>query len=745
MTSPASATLAYAIGGVEQPPEYWQDAEHPHAGLSAIGVFDSACASVHINKKNEMAFCPFGLDVPDEFAKACQTVREALTREKHHLERMRNPILSNSTWNEATPAGRALQGLSHKTDFSRLKMLGTLAEDELVRLDRLREDLSKEPQKAAAEQTLKAGNLSRLFIALKAIAAQTDDRSLTAIFSLDSTARRNREAARIAASRAFSNGPLKGVGGDTWRSLWESARRYSTQLAYPAIPYPPSETEMYCLLCQQPLQAEAIARMAKFEEFIQQDTEKLAQLSEVESKAALDSLASLYIGLPVYKAYIQELAIQNRPLARKVRRFFASARLRRYVLIRSLGSEIPAILPGAVEDPMAEISMLETSARDHATVLKNSAGSAERMKIEAEFAGLRDRALLNSMMAIVEEEIKRLRELEFLERCVNQTNTAAITKLGNELADRVVTPKLQARFKDEIKKLAAEKVRVELVRSGGKYGCHEYQLRLSANPGAKVGGILSEGEQTCVAVAAFLAELATASGGSALVFDDPVSSLDHRWRKQVAKRLVEEAENRQVIVFTHDLILATDLEDFARLLKRPVSLVSVARGSTGAGIVHDNLPWKGKRLEDRIDKLEKEVRSATSLYTANEEDRYNIAVAAIYNKMRTSWERGIEDIAFAGVVLRHRDYINTKDLLKVTALDESDCEIFCGAWKRCCEITDSHDGSRGRSATAPSPNEILDDINVLKDWVGSLKSRHKRIEASRPARVVGAGAGDGSY
>jgi wobble nucleotide-excising tRNase len=72
---------------------------------------------------------------------------------------------------------------------------------------------------------------------------------------------------------------------------------------------------------------------------------------------------------------------------------------------------------------------------------------------------------------------------------------------------------------------------------------------------------LSEGEKTCVALAAFLTELATAQHASALVFDDPVSSLDHRWRSSVAKRLVDEAKKRQVIVFTHDLVFVNDLLD----------------------------------------------------------------------------------------------------------------------------------------------------------------------------------------
>jgi len=40
----------------------------------------------------------------------------------------------------------------------------------------------------------------------------------------------------------------------------------------------------------------------------------------------------------------------------------------------------------------------------------------------------------------------------------------------------------------------------------------------------------------CLALAAFLAELAASDSRSAIVFDDPVSSLDHMHRVNVAKR-----------------------------------------------------------------------------------------------------------------------------------------------------------------------------------------------------------------
>src|SRR3546814_5294941 len=86
------ANIAYVVGGVPQPVEQWQNGANPHATLSAVSVFDSDCASVHIREKNEVAFRPFGLDVPDELAAACQAVKDALAAEQKQLEKARNPI-----------------------------------------------------------------------------------------------------------------------------------------------------------------------------------------------------------------------------------------------------------------------------------------------------------------------------------------------------------------------------------------------------------------------------------------------------------------------------------------------------------------------------------------------------------------------------------------------------------------------------------------------------------------------------
>ena len=144
-------------------------------------------------------------------------------------------------------------------------------------------------------------------------------------------------------------------------------------------------------------------------------------------------------------------------------------------------------------------------------------------------------------------------------------------------------------------------------------------------------------------------------------------------------------------------------------------------------MVSDGLPWQGKSVEDRIDKLEKACREAQTSYENNQDDEYRQQAASIYNNLRASWERALEDIAFSRVVQRHRDYINTKDLKKVAVLSEADCDSFHAGFKKCCDIVDAHDPSSARNGDVPIPGEILQDIQALKEWSSAIKERQKNI------------------
>ena len=71
--------------------------------------------------------------------------------------------------------------------------------------------------------------------------------------------------------------------------------------------------------------------------------------------------------------------------------------------------------------------------------------------------------------------------------------------------------------------------------------------------------ILSEGEQKALALADFIAEARLRSTTSPIVFDDPISSLDHRRTKEVATRIAKLAVEHQIVVFTHDIFFTSCL------------------------------------------------------------------------------------------------------------------------------------------------------------------------------------------
>src|SRR3546814_6653790 len=105
----------------------------------------------------------------------------------------------------------------------------------------------------------------------------------------------------------------------------------------------------------------------------------------------------------------------------------------------------------------------------------------------------------------------------------------------------------------------------------------------------------------------------------------------------------------------------------------------------------------------------------------------------LYNSLRATWERGLEDIAFVRVIQRHRDYINAKDLKKVSALNEADCDAFAAGFKKCCDIVDAHDPSSGRNAAPPPPTDLFQDIQALKDWAASLRDRSEEHTSELPS------------
>lgn len=723
----AKAQLNYQTGSTPKNVA-WSDGPSPVIPeLSAISVFDAHCAAIHVEEKNDVAFRPHGLDIPERLASVCQKLRGSLEADLKAAGGERDPVFAVPTWTAATAVGKVLSNLRHDENFDSLEKLAIVTEDDKRRLKQLREDLAKDPAAAAKEIRLRVGRFNAVATYLETVEAQTSESKLTELARLVTESRRKREAAKVAAESLFAGSPLGGIGSETWRELWESARRYSEGTAYPKKSFPVVEDQARCVLCHQLITSEAADHLLKLEDFIKADTEKFANEAQAKARVPWEALKRAEVCTGPCREGLIELKHHEPDIAAKVRRFVIVAGLRKRHVLRAIDAKQDSSPPVAGTSPVKEFRDFIQRELDRAITLEKFAVDATRIKLKSEYAELNDRELLGPLLPKVKLEIDRLKRVNTLDKCVAAANTKPITELGNGLAEQVLTPQLRDRFAEELIELAGSKVRVELTYAGGRAGTPQYQVRLIARPSADVANILSEGESKCVALAGFLTELATADHHSAVVFDDPVSSLDHKWRQKVAKRLVKEARKRQVIVLTHDIVFVHDLYDHAKKETVSCELRNVRRDSSGTGVVGDGLPWLGMKVEARLDDLGKRARAARKLFDADDEEAYNRDVEAIYSDLRATWERALEDVAFQRSVLRHRDYIDSGDLRKVSVLTLADCEDFRKHFHKCCDVTNSHDRSPGRNPEHPEPQELLSDIKALEDWVGSLRDRQKKI------------------
>ncbi|MFT2093859.1 AAA family ATPase [Acidiphilium multivorum] len=269
---------------------------------------------------------------------------------------------------------------------------------------------------------------------------------------------------------------------------------------------------------------------------------------------------------------------------------------------------------------------------------------------------------------------------------------------------------------------------VELRKEKDRQAVSYFRVALVENPNAKVGEIFSEGEHRCVALAAFLAELVTAQRYSGIVFDDPMSSLDHIHRGAVASRLVEEAEHRQVVVFTHDLVFLYELRREAEKASRPIAFRNVRRQQDKPGYIENELPDKAKSGLEMCNALRSSLKSAKPGFDKLTDTQRTIFCKGTIGQLRDAWEQAISDY-IRPVLERFDNKVKPTSMFKLGILTEDDVKRVMAAQGRLSE--DLHSSAQALNPEAVSLDDLLNEVKALEDWIQSIRDRQKN--AVKPA------------
>lgn len=725
-----TATIDYTVGTVEHSC-VWRLGTPGDAALTAVSVFDSRCASIHVEETNDLAYTPFPLRLLASLAQLCKSVKDKLTSEIATIKARTPRVISAPTCSPTSAVGRLVAGLAARTNPATVEALATLSQAELDRLAQLTADLAADPARAARQLATLKAKVDNQLAALDGLFAALSSENAGTLRRLAAAREAARQAAEAASGALFRDEPLPAIGRDAWRALWESARTYSERDAYPDRPFPVTEPGDVCVLCQQGLAPEAADRLTRFEAFVRDDSQQRAEAARVAHQEAWAAFISAVISASDARAIVATIRDELRQdaVANDLRRQLTEARWRHRWIGRrhatpalSLDAPTLTFARQAIADLLAEVE-----ARSAALVAE--AGSPARAALIAEKTELADRQWLGGIKDDVLAEITRRAQIARLELAQRDTTTNRITTKSTEIAQALVTDALRAQFALEVAGFGISTLAVELRQQNSAQGIPRFKVALVRQPKAAVGEVLSEGEHRCVALAAFMAELATAGNQSGIVFDDPVSSLDHMHREAVAKRLIDEASRRQVIVLTHDLAFLFELERAGSEAqpKPQVAMGSVSRGADKAGFCRNEPPFKARRAVDIMGALTRQIANERRHFEQGDEDSWRVTVKSVAGVLRDTWETAVEETV--GHVIRRLSYkVSTAGLIKLTVIEPADCETMRDGFGRCSELL--HSTARELNRPLPRPEVLTAEIDALTHWATDLRQRQDQARLS---------------
>jgi len=232
--------------------------------------------------------------------------------------------------------------------------------------------------------------------------------------------------------------------------------------------------------------------------------------------------------------------------------------------------------------------------------------------------------------------------------------------------------------------------------------------------------VLSEGEQKAIALAEFLTELQLDKSKAPVVFDDPVTSLDHKIVDEVARRLVSLSNGRQVVVFTHSIIYFNSVRHMSELPRYKDLEFKYYETETdleSAGILHESPTLR----EDSFNNYRAEINKILNLKKEERDRRESELAIDGYNKLRPAIEVFVEKEMFEETVKRYRKNVALTSLERVNGgLIDKHKERLHDIFEKCCEYIEAHsspDGLHAQPALAELKMDFDEVCQIRSDFV----------------------------
>ena len=722
----ATATFEVEYNGESRTIEWKNGQSNPE--LAYVSVFDSKSARIVLDSDQEPRYVPYGMDILTALA-------DVLPRVKQDVESRWKAIDVSEDCFAAlkgdTAVGRVFSNLAG-VSIEDVRELAKWTSQDMERGKYLAKFLADNNYQARIkENNFAIGRLESYISDIGNVAALLGDEKIRGWKRIFQRWRIAKDA-EVLAAQNLRNGEdlLSGTGGDAWKLMFIKAQEFvvSTHL-------PDSKITDFakCPLCQQVMDSEARSRIKRFAEYISDQVAVELRVSEKARTTADGELNAVAVEVIKTQTNLDEIE------------HFVNGASEQYLCFVTTCDQLKTALKDALAgvrtwDGLPPINLeIVTTLKEIKVRLEKENAELQKAMIESNQAALaqereelRARYRLNQAMKMVESWFARRALKTQLHTVSHGISTLGISNKIKDLAMAVVSEPLRKAVDAEFKELGISSMRLRpALVSKGKRGKLVNAFELGVANRQPIGAVLSEGEQKVIAIASFMAELSVSGHKQAVVFDDPMTSLDHMRRTKVALRLAKEARMRQVIVFSHEPVFVTKLARMCSKVKSECSIMSVMWKDNVCGCVMPGMPWEHKAIKARVQDLRQMqgvLSKAVKEYPSVEQSE---EIRKFYGRLRATTELVAQEVCLCGTVRRFDDEIKMAKLAEVSPLDANAVNDLYELFGRCSDVFEGHNHASEANEPVPMPAEMCSDLDLLESIIKRVKDARTRSSRAK--------------
>lgn len=714
IVKPVNANFIFKSEGNEISVSY---NNNDHSIFEQFSVFDGKSAVKHIESKNEFEFKPAGLNFFGKFADALSHVEKKLNNEvtiKQQGTNINNLLMLFDGNSEVT---EAIQAINTDKGFENLSKIASYTEKNTKEKESVQKKY-EELQIASTKKDQEIRNLDTIKKLLLQVKQSVE--KFNQYFSNEMFEKANQaiieclemeEIAKNEGVENFKTDNLNGIGTSEWKNFILSAEKFALLQENGNSHYPKNED--HCLFCQQKLSEPAQKLIINYRKFIESVSEKKA--AELQNK--LNKAKKLYDDLDFNlfppNNILTNWLIENYPIELEIIKHSIK---KQQILAEKICSDIQNKVVNEKVGVLIETNIFKTieiELEKSLTILNTGNQFKELERLRNSIINLEHKEKLSLHFPKFENYFN-------MQVWLNKASKAnfpkqKITLKEKELSSKYFSENYVSIFNNECQKLNGDfGIEINRTSTAGK---SYRQLRLK---GKNPNTILSEGEQKVIATADFLAEMKLSEINRGIIFDDPVTSLDDKRKNEIATRLVEEAELRQVIIFTHDLVFVSNLlskceQQEAEFLCHWIENID---GKNPGAIYLNNAPSYEKDYKTS-GKAQNYLNESKKSNPQQREEKIKNGFAAL----RTSYEAQVVFGLFKGVVQRFNERVSIESLRKVYFTTELIDELL-ESYALCCRFMEGHSHSDKYSYKKPTIEDLNNEIkrfDEIKKKISSCK------------------------